>query len=273
MARELTPTELEELFGVYALDALEGDERDQVEAYVARTPAAHAEVAELQEVAAMLAHSGGAAPDGLWARIEEALSADPPGLVLPFDRPIPQPEPSRTRRGRGIGVRGVGVRGLGVKVALGVAAASAAAALVTVVVVSDQMSEQEERLDQVASSVEHDGMRRAAMGAMADPDARTVQLAAGDGSATATVVTLPGGAGFLMGHGVPTLAPGHTYQLWAMTGDASAPGLVSAGVLGRDLDIAAFRAPESAYGFLVTEEAAPGAISASDHRMLVGEYA
>lgn len=255
MARELTPAELEELFGVYALDALDGDEREQVESYLARSPVAQIEVAELQEVAAMLAHSGGAAPDGLWRRIEESLAAEPPGLVLPMTRP---PAP-RSRRG------------LGVKIALGVAAASAAAALVTVVVVSDQMSRQEDRLDRVASSVEHDGMRRAAMGAMADPEARTVRLRADDGRGAATVVTLPSGTGFLMVEDLPRLAPGHTYQLWAMTGGGASPGLVSAGVLGRDPEIAAFRAPGSAHGFLVTDEAAPGAITPSDHRMLVGE--
>jgi Anti-sigma-K factor rskA len=257
MARELTPAELEELFGVYAIDALDGDELVQVEAYLARSPVARVEVAQLQEVAAMLAHSGGAAPDGLWRRIEESLAADPPGLVVPMEPPR-----SNARRGRGMGV----------KVALGVAAATAAAALVTVVVVSDRMAEQGDRLDQVASSVEHDGMRRAAMGAMADPDARTVRLRADAGAGTATVVTLPSGSGFLMAEDVPRLAPGRTYQLWAMTGDAAAPGLVSAGVLGRDLEIAAFHAPESAHGFVVTDEAAPGAITPSDHRMLAGEY-
>ena len=161
---------------------------------------------------------------------------------------------------------------MGLKVALGVAAATAAAALVAVVVVSDRMAEQGDRLDQVASSVEHDGMRRAAMGAMADPDARTVRLRADGGAGSATVVTLPGGGGFLMAEDLPRLAAGRTYQLWAMTGDAGAPGLVSAGVLGRDLEIAAFHAPESVHGFVVTDETAPGAITPSAHRMLVGEY-
>jgi hypothetical protein len=154
-----------------------------------------------------------------------------------------------------------------------VAAASAAAALVTVVVVSDQMSEQEQRLDQVASSVEHDGMRRAAMGAMADPRARTVRLAATDGPGSATVVSLPGGSGYLMAHDVPRLAQGRTYQLWAMTGDATTPGLVSAGVLGRELDVAAFHAPVSAHGFIVTDEADPGAVASTHPPMLAGEFA
>ena len=257
MARELTPSEIEELFGVYALDALDVDERAEVETYLERSVAARTEVAQLQEVAAMLAHSGGAAPEGLWGRIEQALAAEPPRLVLPLDRARAE----RTRR-----------RGLGGRVALAIAGASAAAALVTAVVVSNQMSDQEDRLERVASSVEHDGMRRAAMGALADPRARTVRLVAPDGAGSMTVVSMPDGDGFLMAHGVQRLAPGRTYQLWAMTGDPGPPGLVSAGVLGRDLDIAAFHAPASAHGFVVTEEAEPGALTSTGHVLLAGEF-
>ena len=257
MARELTPSEIEELFGVYALDALDVDERAEVETYLERSVAARTEVAQLQEVAAMLAHSGGAAPEGLWGRIEQALAEEPPRLVLPLDRARAE----RTRR-----------RGLGGRVALAIAGASAAAALVTAVVVSNQMSDQEDRLERVASSVEHDGMRRAAMGALADPRARTVRLVAPDGAGSMTVVSMPDGDGFLMAHGVQRLAPGRTYQLWAMTGDPGPPGLVSAGVLGRDLDIAAFHAPASAHGFVVTEEAEPGALTSTGHVLLAGEF-
>ena len=257
MARELTPSEIEELFGVYALDALDADERAEVETYLERSVAARTEVAQLQEVAAMLAHSGGAAPEGLWGRIEQALAAEPPRLVLPLDRARAE----RTRR-----------RGVGGRVALAIAGASAAAALVTAVVVSNQMSDQEDRLERVASSVEHDGMRRAAMGALADPRARTVRLVAPDGAGSMTVVSMPDGDGFLMAHGVQRLAPGRTYQLWAMTGDPGPPGLVSAGVLGRDLDIAAFHAPASAHGFVVTEEAEPGALTSTGHVLLAGEF-
>jgi anti-sigma-K factor RskA len=258
MARELTPSEIEELFGAYALDALDADERAEVDAYLDRSVAARTEVAGLQEVAAMLAHSGGAAPDGLWDRIEHALAAEPPRLVLPLDR-------ARIERARH--------RSMGGKVVLAIAGASAAAALVTAVVVSSQMSAQEDRLDRVASSVAHDGVRRAAMGALADPRGRTVRLVAPDGAGSATVVSMPDGGGFLLAHDVARLAPGRTYQLWAMTGDAGTPGLVSAGVLGRDLDVTAFHAPASAHGFVVTDEAEPGAVTATNHVMLSGEFA
>jgi len=260
VARELTPAELRELLAVYALDAVDPEEQAQVEAYLERTPDAQLEVAELQETAALLAFSGQAdAPDDLWGRIEHALGAEPPRLVLPLERER--------------GAPGRGRRGVAAKVAVGIAAASAVAAGVTLVVVSDEMSRQEERLHRVAASVAHDGVRRAAEAAAADPRARTVRLQAAEGEAGATVVTMPDGEAFLMAHGVPRLAPGRTYQLWAVTGAPATPTVVSAGLLGRSFDVAAFHAPEGARGFMVTDEASPGAVHGDATPVLEGHFA
>jgi hypothetical protein len=221
----------------------------------------------------MLAHSdGGAAPEGLWSRIEGALGAEPPSLVLPIDRA----RSNRARRGgtgrRSIGRTGIGRTGIGTRGAVALAAAAVAAALVVGIVVNVEMSRQGDRLDQVASSVERDGVRRAAMAAMADPRGRMLQLEAVEGAGTATVVTMPDGEGFLMAHDVPRLAKGRTYQLWAMTGDANTPALVSAGVLGRGPDVVAFRAPAATHGFVVTAEADPGVTSSSQPAQLAGRY-
>ena len=156
MARELTPAELDELLAAYALDAVDAEEREQLDAYLERSPDAAREIAELQETAALLAFTGpDDAPDTLWDRIENALGAEPPRLVMPFDTAA---RPSPRRR-----------RGVATKVAIGIAGASAIAAGITAVVVSDEMSRQEERLDRVAGSVASDGMHRAAEAAAADP--------------------------------------------------------------------------------------------------------
>jgi anti-sigma-K factor RskA len=257
VARELTPAELRDLLPVYALDALDADERAQVEAFLARTPGAAQEVAELQETAALLAFTGpDEVPEALWARIEGALGADPPRLVLPFA------EPERARRRRG----------LGAKIAVGIAAASAVAAGVTAVVVNDEMSRQEDRLDRVAASVTHDGMRRAAAAAAADPRSRTARLVSSAGDASATVVAMPDGQGFLMGHAVPRLDAGQTYQLWAITGAPESTAMVPAGVLGRDLELAAFRVPEGARGFAITAEHVPGVPTTAGAPVLEGHF-
>jgi hypothetical protein len=260
VARELTPAELDELLAVYALDAVEIDERDQVDAYVERSPDAAREIAALRETAALLAFTGpDEVPGTLWDRIEHALGAEPPRLVLPFDAAA-----KRSPRRR---------RGVAAKVAIGIAAASAVAAGVIAVVVSDEMSRQEERLDRVAGSVANDGMHRAAEAAAADPRSRAVRLVSPRGGASATVIAMPDGAAFLMARDVERLGPDRTYQLWAITGDPDGPTLVSAGVLGRTLDLAAFRAPDGATGFMVTDEAAPGAVTAASRPVLEGHFA
>jgi len=264
MARELTPEECALLLGAYALDALDdADERAQVEDHLRRVPAARDEVQELREVTALLASAGSSAPpDGLWERIEAALEAEPPSLVLPLG-------PTRRSRSR---------RGLGARVAVAVAAASAAAAVLGAFVITDEMSQQGDRLTRVEAQVGDDqGTRRDALAAMADPQARMAYLEpAGGGEgrgASATVVAMPDGDAYLMAEHLPELARGRTYQLWAMTGSHDEPTLLSTAILGRRVDVVAFHAPDDSLGFLITDEEAPGATTSVRPRVLAGDFA
>ena len=54
MARELSLAELHELLAAYALDAVDPDERAQIEAWLERAPTARREVDELIETASLL---------------------------------------------------------------------------------------------------------------------------------------------------------------------------------------------------------------------------
>ena len=249
MGRELSPPELYELLGAYALDAVDGDERAQLEEWLDRSPDAQEELGALRETAALLSHSALEAPPEVWERIEGALAEDPPPLVLPLRR-----------------------RRTAFRITAGIAAASVAAAAITAVVLSDKMARQDDRLEAVARGMEHDGMRRAAIAAMADPRARTLYLESTDGDA-ATLVALPDGEGFLMSADLPRLPEGRTYQLWAMTGDDPTPAMVSAGVLGRDVELAAFHAPPEAWGFAITEEDDSGGVQPHGHHVLEGSFA
>jgi Anti-sigma-K factor rskA len=253
VGRELTPPELHELLAAYALDAVDGDERLQIEDWLERAPDAQAELAELRETAALLARRGGDAPPGLWARIEGELGEEPTGLVLPLDE-------ARRTRGRRPSVL---ARGAAI-----VAAASAIAASATYVILDHQMARQEDRLEQVARSVTAESTHRAADAASADPSATTVELASIDGDRHATVVTLPDGSGYLMRHNLPPLPEGHTYQLWAITGSPGNERLVSAGVLGPSFGVAAFRGPNQPLGYAVTDEEAPGAVRSHQHSVV-----
>jgi hypothetical protein len=228
-------------------------------------------VSQLQETAALLAHLGREAPDGLWARIEGALAEEPPALrvaqlafpagspVAPPTAPLPAPVPARSRRRRVVTRVAAAVAGLVVVASIAVSA-----------VLHGQMNDQQARIDRLSASMAHDGLARAAHAATMDPAAHVAMLASPDGAHSARVVTMPDGTGFFVEHNLPPLASGRTYQLWAMTGSRDAPAFVSVGVLGRRPDVTAFRTARSPMGFMVTVEPMPGVVRPDRPAMLQG---
>ena len=84
-----THHDLQELLGAFALDAVDDDERDVIEAHLAGCPRCRAEVEGHRETAALLAHSGDRAPDNVWDRIAAALDEAPPALDLARIAPRP----------------------------------------------------------------------------------------------------------------------------------------------------------------------------------------
>ena len=80
----MTHDEIEELLGVYALDALDDDERQEVDDHLLTCPRCRAELAAHREVAALLGNRVGdapaVAPDELWDRISASLQDEPPAL-------------------------------------------------------------------------------------------------------------------------------------------------------------------------------------------------
>jgi hypothetical protein len=112
-------------------------------------------------------------------------------------------------------------------------------------------------------------VRAAAEEARGDPEARRAALADGDGVVRATVVRLPDGTGYVTNNGLRELPSGRTYQLWALMDDTTGPAFVPAGVLGRDLDIAAFRFNGRVRGFAISTERTPGALA--PHNPLAAE--
>jgi hypothetical protein len=74
----------------------------------------------------------------------------------------------------------------------------------------------------------------------------------------ARVAYLPDGNGFLTESNLRRLPPELTYQLWARVGPQESTGVVSAGVLGPDPGVSAFRVRGPVREFLITEEQAPG---------------
>ena len=221
MDRELTRAELDELLPLFALDALDGEEREQVARYVERDEVARVEVESLREAVSLLPPHDVRAPASLWTGIEGALDAPSHDLAAPPLRLVAA-EPSTdaapaSRSGRGRRV----------------VALLAAAAIVLAVVLGVQVVRQQDRIDDLAAEMHRDPMEQQAMAARGAADAHVISLdpMAGDGGGE--VVMLPDGTGYLMGQELPVLDGDRTYQLWAKVDDGTSARMVSLGVLGR----------------------------------------
>jgi hypothetical protein len=113
-------------------------------------------------------------------------------------------------------------------------------------------------------------MLAAADSASRDPRADRVALSSTDGALEARIVYLRGGDGFLLQSNLRTLPPDRTYQLWALMGGSSPERPISAGVLGPDPGIAAFRVHGPVVGLAITAEESPGAVSPGSPPLIQG---
>ncbi len=252
MDRELTRAELDELLPLYALDALDGEEQEQVARYVARDDGARAEVESLRDAASYLAQSEVQAPESVWSGIAEALDVPDEPIEAPPLRLVSSPEARRSSR---------------------VVSLLAAAAIVLAVVLGIQVVRQQSRLDELDHEMHQDPMEQQAMSARGSADAHVIALDSMAGGAGADVVMLPDGTGYLFGGDLPALTAGDTYQLWAKVADGGNPRMVSLGVLGKDPGISPFRLAASPMMFEVTREPASGSETPGDAVVLRGDVA
>jgi hypothetical protein len=262
VGRDLTPAELDELLAAYALDAVDDDERAEVEAWIARTPRARRDVDELRETASMLTSTFGAdddVPTDLWSRIEAQLGEAPPPLRLAPVREISGDATRRSSRRRWT---------------LGIAAA-----LVLVIAVgfgvyeARRNSDQDARLAQVERGMRGGSMERAAQDAAMEPGARVARLTSSSGTVMAKVVTTVDGHGYLVVQNLPELDEGQTYQLWALMPDGMQPTMVSVGVLGRNPTASAFTTDTKAMGYGLTMEDRPGVMVTDQPMVFEGRLA
>jgi hypothetical protein len=253
--RELTRTELDELLPLYALDALDGDERAQVARYVERDADARTEVESLREAAAFIPPRDVAAPASLWAGIESSLGDTTAGPTPPL-RPV-DASPNTAKRGLRRGRT--------------VVALLAAAAVIVVGVLGVQLFRQQARIDELAAEMHRDPMEQQAMAARAAAGAHVIPLADMHGGAgTTEVVMLPDGTGYLFGQQLPTLDGHSAYQLWAQVGEGASAQMISLGVLGSDPGIVPFRLTATPTMFEVTRETGTGSQTPGDDVVVRG---
>ena len=233
---------MHDLAPLYAIDALEGDECAAFEAHLADCPRCRSEVQDLRETAALLAHAGSAAPEGLWDRIASELDDAPDGVapVLPFAR---------------------GTKAKRWRTAL-VAVAAVAAAIVgvnTAVIVR-----QNDRIDDLTHAQAISLLRQRALDAQIAPGSRTARLGSG-----ATAVVTEDGKGYLV-TSFDKLDAAHSYQLWGFGIDGKP---ISLGVLGRTPEVAQFAAKIAVSKLAVTIEAAKGALAPTTPPIASGQLA
>jgi anti-sigma-K factor RskA len=221
----VTHVEIEELLGAYALDAVDEDERREVEEHLATCPRCRAEVTAHREVAAMLGNATGegpaVAPENLWDRIAASLQEEPPAL--------------------GSVVRPPSWRRFSLIVPIG----AVAAALVLIV---GLLAAKVGNLDQRVGSLSH---QTTIASAISNPAHRTVVLtSASKASWQATAVVLPNGEGYVISSSMPAIGSSRTFQLWALARGK----VVSLGVLGSDPVGAAIRVEPTMTLLMITAE-------------------
>ena len=270
--------EIEELLGVYALDAVDQETAAAVEEHLEECVRCSIEVGQHHEVAGLLANSGGTAPAALWGGIAEQLGGttdqswgrlaarlDAPGDIREIPSPTGEGGSSRVVP---IGSPGGG-RGRWMSVGAGLVAAAAA---VLAVVFGFQVHHLHGQVSALQSAPQLSATERAAL---ASPSTRKVPLAAtdatGPGSTPATVVLTAAGTGFLVddaGDGLAPLPDDRTYQLWGVVDGRT----ISLGLLGPRPGIVPFSVAGSApvTEFAVTDEVAGGVVASVNRPIAVG---
>ncbi len=220
--------EAAELLAVFALDALEDDEHEMIEAHLAECPRCRAELDGHREVAAALGNSVEPLPEGLWSSIAGALpphrdQEPPPMPTLVRDQTaaasaatFATPRPARRRASRG---RLFSVASLAV-------AAAAVAAVLGISLVHDN--------NQI-SHLQHASPASAAA-ALRVPGHKVVNVESAHHVQLAQFVVLPSGQGYLVKSNLPTLSSAHTYQLWGVINGQA----ISLGLLGQTPHAAGF---------------------------------
>lgn len=268
MSGNFTHHDIQELLGAFALDAVDDDERDVIEAHLAGCPRCRAEVEGHRETAALLAHSGERAPEGVWDRIATALDESPPALDLTrivhlqqAAEPAEQTDDLAERRTARAAPRSIPLR-----VAAATMAVAAALTLFLGVALGRNDNSRLDRLEALAQDMEKAVVSNAAYAALNDPDNEQIRLASTDGTATAQLVRRPDGTGYLLPGTLAPLPAGRVYQLWAVRSDAK----ISLGVLGAVPGVSAFRMDGPVAAFAVTEEAAGGVATTENQPVIVG---
>ena len=259
----MTHQQASELLAVFALDAVDSDEQELIEAHLAECPRCRAELDAHRDVAAALGNSVEQLPEGLWSSIASRLPARPaeepppmPTLVREGSAPeersamrfrTPSPAPRRASRGRLFSVASLAVAAVAVAAVLGV----------NLVHANDQISSL------------HQSSPASAVAALKVPGHKVVDAESARHVELARFVVVPSsGQGYLLTSNLPTLPSAETYQLWGVINGQA----ISLGLLGQDPHGAAFTWGGSSHPSKlgITVEPAGGSVVPTGSMLAVG---
>lgn len=232
-------SELQDLLGAYALDAVDPDERATIDEHLDTCPRCRAEVRDHRETVAMLAFTGQDAPSGVWEKLSASLGDVPPPIPLNValgSRAADVVDLDERRR-RSTRIRAAGL-------------VAAAAVVISVLA--------------LAVSLRDDGGDRARFEAAIAGEPR-IALASTDGRHSAHIVVTDG-RGYLFNDNLPVLADDQVYQLWGRRGAE----LISLGLLGTDPEQERFVAGDEFDAYAITIERAGGVVSSEQVPVVAG---
>jgi anti-sigma factor RsiW len=276
---------LAELLGAYALDAVDPDEAEAIEAHLETCPRCRAELVGHREVAGLLGFAGHEAPAGVWDRIVASMQEPPPALRLErADMSALGSQGSASpSSGAGAGPtligsarRAVGSGRRDRSLRLRVIGAVAVAAAVVVAVLGIQVEHLDHKTTQLnremataQATAQTPGQSMAVVRkGLASPGARKVVLSSlSGGTPSLDAVVLPDGQGYVYNSSLTPLDSDQTYQLWGIE-DATR---VSYGVLGSTIaPVEAFRAVPDVQALAVTAEVAGGVVQSKNAPVATG---
>ncbi len=195
-----------ELLAPLALDAIDNDERAELENHVETCPRCQRELDQLREVTYALGNSVEPLPQGLWTNIanrlhpDEAAPLNLAGAIALEERIglalLPTLE-HRSKRNR-----------IATALVIGAMAAGLFALSLSLVGADSRVNHFQNALNNANS--------QAVAAALVAPGHRTVELGTNGTSSLAEFVLLPNGSGYLVKSQLPTLVAASTYQLWGI---------------------------------------------------------
>ncbi len=265
----MTHDEVSELLGAFALDAVDEDEYEQIEAHMAECPRCRAEVDAHREVAAALGNSVEPLPEGLWSSIASRLPLRqdeevPPMPFLVRDSDVrDEPAPAFTAPGAARAARAPRPGRARLAALSSIAVAAAAVAVVLGVNVAHD-NHQISQLHAAVGTSEH----AAVLAALDTPGRKVVDMKNTSRHQLAEFVIVPGGRGYLVTSTLPALPSGETYQLWGV----STRHTISLGILGQSPHQATFTSAGShtPSSLAITVEPAGGSVTPTAPMLVTG---